>query len=298
MSQAAELQRGLRFLNWLLNPLYRPAVPSVYDLIGTDSPTANGLYLNLGYWEDARDMDAACEALVDLVGAKAELAEANQLVDCGFGFADQDLYWARKYPRLGIVGLNVTRSQVSAAQERVFAADLADRIDLRVGSATAMPLGAASADVVIALESAFHFRTREDFFQEALRVLRPGGRLVTADILPIASGDICGARGGYSRAWRLTASRFSIPRENAYPRAGYAALLAKLGFVDVAVESIRDHVYAPLHEHLRANPKVLDTLHPVARVAARLSLMPNAERTFGGLDYVIGFGRKSTSSPD
>jgi ubiquinone/menaquinone biosynthesis C-methylase UbiE len=294
VSEFGELGRGLRLVNWFLNPFQRPTVPSVYDLIGTDSPTASGLYLNLGYWREAVDLDQACEALVELVGRRAQLGDSGLLVDCGFGFADQDLYWARRHPDLAVVGLNITASHVDVARERVAAAGLADRIDLRLASATEMPLADASADAVIALESAFHFRTRERFFREALRVLKPGGRIVTADILPILENSGRRQDARLSRVWRWTASRFSIPSENTYPRKDYRALLQRLGFVDVEVESIREQVYAPLYRHLKENPAVLRRLHPVAGLLARVSLLPRAERVFRGLDYVIGFGRKPT----
>lgn len=295
MSTGSDKSRGFRrslsYLNWLFNPLQQNDPAAIYDLVGTDTPTRRGLYLNLGYWDQADDLDEACEALAELVGDTARLSSTDRILDCGFGFGEQDLYWARQVRPAGIVGLNVTASQVEHARRRVSAAGLGDRVDLRNGSATAMPLEDASFDVVIALESAFHFQTRALFFREAYRVLKPGGRLVTADILP--TGQVAGRS---SFAWRLTASRFAIPEANAYTRDRYRELLQSSGYTAVSVESIREAVYRPLHQFLQTRPERLNRLHVFARLPLQLSLLFDAESVYHGLDYVIAYAEKPERS--
>lgn len=282
----------LGYLNWVFNPFQRLDVAGVYDLLSTSSPTAHGLYLNLGYWRDARDIDAASRALAMLVGEHANLGPGDTLLDVGFGFADQDILWAETLRPARIIGLNITASQVEIARQRVTDLGLDDCIDLRHGSATDMALASESVDTVIALECAFHFRDRERFFQEAWRVLRPGGRLVMADILPMprVSGWI--KRLQQRLSWRLVASKFAIPPENAYTCPTYHAMLATQGFEQIRIESIRERVYPPLHQYLARHPETLLRLHPLARLPARLALRFDAASVYRGLDYVLATASK------
>lgn len=286
------LRESLGYLNWLANPFARLDVAAVYDLIASRAPTERGLWLNLGYWRDARTLDDACEALAALVAETGGMGPGDRVLDVGYGLGEQDLLWAARYRPDSIVGLNITPGQVRVARARVAEAGLAGRIDLRLGSATAMPLEAGSFDLVVALECAFHFVTREAFFREAMRVLAPGGRLVTADIIPAPPKH--GTRPSRSQrlSWGLVASKFPIPEANAYGRDGYRQRLAGAGFTAIRVESIREQVYGPLHRHIQADPAPIRRLHPLARPILYLSLLLDPERVYSGLDYVLVSARK------
>lgn len=295
MPTPGPVRETLRYLHWVFNPFQRLDTTDVYDLLGTRSPTRRGLYLNLGYWREATDLDAACEALALRVAEAADLRPGDTLLDVGFGFADQDLLWMERRPPARIIGLNLTASQVEVARRRVAARGLEDRIDLRLGSATDIPLPAQSVDAVVALECAFHFRDRARFFEEAHRVLRPGGRLALADILPMPPLPDGRGRLQQRLSWWLVASKFAIPPDNAYLRPEYQALLARRGFTAIHVDSIRDAVYGPLHQYLRGHPEILGRLHPIARLVGRLALGFEAESVYRGLDYVLASARKPLS---
>jgi cyclopropane fatty-acyl-phospholipid synthase-like methyltransferase len=258
---------------------------SAHNNLGTET-----LYLNMGYWKEATSYDQACEALALLLATRAGLAPGQTVVDAGFGYGDQDLLWARRFD-VRIIGFNVTAAQVDVARARVRAAGAADRVELRCASALETELGDASVDRVLALESAFHFPSREAFFAEARRVLRPGGRIALADICAVAAPSP--RLVDRVSAWVAKRS-WQIPSANDYDAAGYAARLRAAGFVDVAVERITDDVFLPFGAYARvrqADPDVAARANPLVRAVWRA---PATDRVF---DYVLVTGRRPEMSP-
>lgn len=286
------LGEALDYLLWAYTPFRPKSARDIYELVSTNAFTARGLYLNLGYWENARTIDQACEALAALVAETAAIGPDDDVVDVGFGFADQDILWTQRFAPRRITGLNVTPSQVRIARARVARLGLADRIALLEGSATAMPLADASCDVVTAVECAFHFHTRERFFAEAFRVLRPGGRLVLADVIrnaPAANGV---RRRAQDLTWRAFARTFDVPPANADRRDGYAGKLQAAGFTELRVRSIRAQVFPGWHRAMGDDAALLRRFHPAGRLPYRLLLGLDADTVYTAFDYVLAAARK------
>jgi ubiquinone/menaquinone biosynthesis C-methylase UbiE len=283
------LQETASFLSLWLR---KNQVSKYYDLISTHHVlTEKSLYLNLGYWDGSTTYDDACMRLAEVLGEAGGMSSTDEVVDCGFGFADQDFYWLERFKPKRITGLNITASQVIEARRRAAEGGFsADRLDLREGSATAMALPDASADLIIALESAFHFDTREVFFREAFRVLRPGGRLVTADVIPrddaprtlkAAVGDWLGRRV------------CQLPAANVYGRGEYERKLAASGLIPVRVDSIREKVYRPCSDFARRRlrePEMKARWNPLLRLLWAVSLEEMAGPN--GPDYILSVSMK------
>jgi microcystin synthetase protein McyJ len=195
---------------------------------------------NLGYWRTARTHAEACADLARYLARAARLEPRDEVLDVGCGCAEQDVLWAREFKPKKIAGLDITPARVELAAAHIASAGVQDRVEVRLGSATELPFADCSFDKVVALESAFHFKTRERFFGEAYRVLRPGGRLAVADMVPSPT-----RRRSWVRQLALRFSRraVSIPDANVYDRLQYAMKLAERGFVDINVDSIGDYVF-------------------------------------------------------
>jgi cyclopropane fatty-acyl-phospholipid synthase-like methyltransferase len=250
------------------------------------------LYLNLGYWKEARSLDEAARHLAALLARKTGFQHGDRVLDVGFGFADQDIQWANAYAGLGIDGLNVSPLQVRAARQRVEKAGLAGRIGLGVGDALAIPFPADTFDRVVALESAFHFRSRRQFFQEARRVLRPGGRIGLADFVDAPPGRPRGLGQRLARCAGVLS--WQIPNRNLVSREQYEKDMSDCGFRNVRVESIGEHVFAPFVAYQRArfdSPAFHRRYHPLIRFMAKLQIDWGFLRT---IDYVIATGEKKS----
>lgn len=271
----------------------RRRVQMFYDvLFPSNLTTESTLYMNFGYWKDRpATLDAACEALVDHVAQTAGLGPTHDVLDVGFGFCDQDIYWVRKYRPRSIVGVNITPSQVHLARRRIEAYELGDTVRLEVGNATALRFADSVFDKVLAVECAFHFDSRQDFLSEAYRVLRPGGCIVATEILPLSSSlrtsGIASLVADYRRA-----TFAAIPRVNWYAVEEYTKRLREIGFATVEVSSIRDDVYAPLLAYTASrlnDGDVRSRMHPLYRLIWERKLRDSMFRlrVERDLDYVI-----------
>lgn len=288
----SRLKEALDYLMWFYTPFRRMTARDIYELVSTNAYSADGLYLNLGYWKNSKTIDDACVAMAMLVAETAGIGPASKVVDVGFGFADQDMLWVDRLGAGHITGLNITPSQVRLAQERVAARGLADRITLLEASATAMPLPDAAFDQVVGVECAFHFDTREQFFREAFRVLRPGGRLVLADVIRAKPDPSRWRRRMQDFNWRFFTEKYAVPAANADDRASYAAKLRAAGFTAERVDSIRHHVYPGLHHYMATEPAMLRRFHPLARLPYRMTLLFPADSVYSAYDYVLAVAEK------
>lgn len=248
------------------------------------------LYVNFGYWEDGCDShDEACEALAERLAEVAGISNGDRVLDVGFGYAEQDFHWMRtRKPEL-ILGINVSPGQVDVARRRAAELNLDDKVDLRVGSATALPVSDESFDRVVALEASVHFDTRQKFFEEAFRVLRPGGTIATTDPTPRSADMEKGLRG---RAEKI-ARRLTNPDSNWYDRETYAQRLKDAGFVNVNVRNIADKVYRPEADFTRRRFDAPENQkYSSAQLRSMRMLLSLIEARAVKMDYVLTSAQK------
>jgi cyclopropane fatty-acyl-phospholipid synthase-like methyltransferase len=284
--------RSLRLLSLFVTPGRARSNRLYAGLEDTSSLCHEKRYLNLGYWANApRRLDEAGDDMARLVADAAGLRAGMEVLDAGFGFADQDVLWLREYRPAVIHGVNSSPLQVEAARQHVAAAGLASQIVLCEGDATRLPYADASFDAVLSLEAAFHFNGRDQFLLEAHRVLRPGGTLALTDLCAAGTAMEWPVR---VQAW-IGRAFWQIPAQNMYDRTEYERRLRAAGFAGAEVRSIWADVYPRFIDFARArlrDPELRARMNPVFR--AFLSVSANARKRVRPslMDYVLTRARK------
>jgi SAM-dependent methyltransferase len=147
-------------------------------------------YCNFGYWSPSTAIgehgDRLVDRLLDMLPrpVATALAGGGKVLDiaCGQGGTTKRL--RVRFPAAKLVAINLFEDQLAAARRLV-----PDCTFVQM-DATDLEFPNDKFDAVICIEAAFHFETREDFFKESLRVLKPGGYLLLSDILMKPGAEI------------------------------------------------------------------------------------------------------------
>lgn len=169
-----------------------PYFDNLLDLLAQGHETISssfGRHVHWGYWPhpssalpSANDFSQAAEELSRQVCLAGNISHQLAVLDVGCGFGGTIAHINDNYSAMALTGLNLDERQLTRAREIVKPRG-DNQIDFYQGNACALPFPDQSFDVVLAVECIFHFPSRQQFFAEAYRVLKPGGFLALSDFV-------------------------------------------------------------------------------------------------------------------
>ena len=202
--------------------------------------------------------------------AVASLAPGDTVVDLGSGAGfDCFLAAARVGPAGKVVGVDMTPEMVERARDNQVKGGFAN-VEFRLGEIEALPLADGQADVVISNCVLNLSPDRPRVLAEAMRVLKPGGRLMISDLVSETEAPDF-----------VAASKESLVGCLPVLASEYERDLAEAGFQDVRVEQGRPYPA----EHIFGDPQVQAVVRDDSERAAEARAF--AESIHGGVIQAV-----------
>lgn len=182
-------------------------------------------YRNIGYWDETTTTQHEAsvrlqEALLAFIPEKT-----GRILDvaCGLGISTRRLQ--SDFGADNVWAINISEKQIETTREN------APGCHAQVMNAVDLKFDDGFFDNIECIEAAFHFETRRRFLEEALRVLKPGGRLVLSDVL-------------FTSPERLRQyDVFPSPANHLQTADEYRALLVEVGFREIVVQDVSREVW-------------------------------------------------------
>ena len=219
----------------MITPRSIPTVDDVarhYDELDTFYREIWGDHLHHGYWEmGSESADEAVKALIELAARNANIKGDDRVCDVGCGYGATAAYLADRFGA-DVTGITLSKTQFTYAEERY----ASNKCRFVLGDWLENDFGDGAFGVVTGIECLSHMTDKRRFFEEAFRVLEPGGKLVLFTWL---AGDRATDR---EIRWLLE----PICREGRLPSMASMTDLVELGeaagFVEIETEDLTSRV--------------------------------------------------------
>jgi ubiquinone/menaquinone biosynthesis C-methylase UbiE/DNA-binding MarR family transcriptional regulator len=158
----------------------------------------------------------------------------DRALEIGPGPGYYGLEWLKQTRETSLVGLEISPAMIRVAETNAQEYGLADLVAYREGNALRMPFPDGCFDLVFSNGSLHEWEDATTVFAEALRLLRPGGRVMVTDLRRDLSPEIFGFMCQSCRGPEVRAG-FETSVRAAYTKEELEALLAPLPFSSVGV---------------------------------------------------------------
>jgi len=146
----------------------------------------NNEYTMLHYPLFVNETDSFIQAQKNLTDYCISLLKSlmnKDVLEIGCGNGVQALYINEKYRPLSVTGIDFNASNIEIANNEKERTKMSNVHFLVDDAQNLTKISSNSMDVILNIESAFHYPDKSAFLKEVCRVLKPGGQYLIADIL-------------------------------------------------------------------------------------------------------------------
>lgn len=242
------------------------------------------LALHFGYWEEDTRSDFEAQLNTNKqLALRGKLKPGQRVLDAGCGIGGSSVWLAETYG-VEVLGITISADQVRRATENAARRGVSHLVRFSEQDYTHIDVEPASFDVVWALESVSCALVKREFFAEAFRVLKPGGRLTLSDGFrrkrPFETPEDDALMEKFLWGWALP--DLATPDELTTPAR-------EAGFEEVRFEDVSEHA----ERSMRRLHDIGRMMAPIARLlhALRLADPVLVQSAQGSYDQYLAYQR-------
>ena len=213
----------------------------------------NNYFMNYGLWDETTaNLREANENLIQFILEKLtpHVKKGTHILDVGCGYGEQDIVWSKKTDSTAkITAIDISDGQIGFANQLKQKEGIStEKLAFEVCNALNIheKYRAAEFDVVLSLESAFHYSERPKFFKNAKTVLKPEGIFIIGDIM---------LKNDYQSSLvndlfiKIFADILHIPKENLIRVDEWKKNIVDAGFEISEYNDITSQTFIPYYKH-------------------------------------------------